>query len=297
MKKIVLCEVNVSEGRDLSVVEQIVDQVRQADRVRLLDYSADADHHRAVVTYLGEPEAVLEATKRLASKAVELIDMRQHQGSHPRMGAVDVVPFVPVRGVQTEEVVELARAFGRFWGSMGVPTYYYEEAATRPERRSLPAIRKGQYEALPEKLAQQDWKPDEGPAEFNARSGATVTGVRTPLVAFNVNLKTSDLAIADRIARAVRHINGGFRYVRAMGLALDGQDMVQVSMNLINVEKTPIPRVLETIRFEAQRHGVSVAGSELIGPVPMNALEEVLRHYLQCHDFSTEQIIEMALLD
>ena len=297
MKKIILCEVNVSEGRDLDVVEQIVDQVRTVDGVRILDYSSDADHHRSVVTYLGEPEPVLDATKRLAARAIELIDMRTHHGSHPRMGAVDVVPFVPVRGIETGEAVELARAFGRYFGELGVPVYFYEEAATRPERKSLPAIRKGQYEALPGKLAQEEWSPDEGPAAFNPRTGATVTGVRFPLVAFNVNLRTTDLEIANRIARAVRHINGGFRYVRAMGLALEDQEMVQVSMNLVNYEKTPIPRVLETIRFEAARHGVSVVGTELIGPVPLNALEEILKHYLQCHNFSMEQIIETALLE
>jgi glutamate formiminotransferase len=232
----------------------------------------------------------------MAVKALEFIDMAKHQGSHPRMGAVDVVPFVPVRGLGTKEAVDIARRFGQFLGGLGVPVYYYEEAATRPEREKLPRIRKGQYEALEEKLKDPAWAPDEGPATFNPKAGATVTGVRFPLVAFNVNLRTSDLSIAEQIAQSVRHINGGFRYVRAIGLALEG-GMVQVSMNLVNYVKTPIPRVLEAIRSEAARYGVSVAGAELIGPVPLGALEEVLKHYLQVHDFSMDQIIETALLD
>jgi glutamate formiminotransferase len=233
----------------------------------------------------------------MAARALELIDMSAHQGSHPRMGAVDVVPFIPVRGMETDEAVEVARDFGRYFGSLGVPVYYYEKAASRPERSTVPKIRKGEYEALPEKLNDPDWAPDEGPARFNPKFGATITGVRIHLVAFNVNLRTMDLSIADRIARAVRFINGGFRFVRAIGLELEDKGMVQVSMNLVNYERTPIPRVLETIRFEAARHGVAVAGTELIGPVPLHALEEVVKHYLQAHDFDLEQIIETALID
>ena len=297
MKQVLLCEPNISEGRELEVVEQVVEQIRQVHGIRFLDISSDADHHRSVFTYLGEPEPVLEATKAMASKAFELIDMTKHQGSHPRMGAVDVVPFIPVRGLETEEAVEIARRFGEFVGELGVPVYYYEDAATRPERATLPKIRKGQYEALEEKLKDPAWTPDEGPATFNPRAGAMATGVRFPLVAFNVNLRTTDLSIADRIARSVRYINGGYRYVRAIGLELEGTGMVQVSMNLVNYAKTPIPRVLETVRSEAARHGVNVAGTELIGPVPLGALDEVLKHYLQVHDFSMDQIIETALLD
>jgi len=297
MKKVLLCEPNISEGRDLQTVEEVVDQVRLVDEIKILDYSSDADHNRSVLTYLGEPEPVLQATKAMAAKALELIDMTRHQGSHPRMGAVDVVPFVPVRNVETEEAVEVARQFGGFVGGLGVPVYYYEEAATKPGRRRLPKIRKGGYEALEEKLQDPAWAPDEGPAAFNPKSGAVVTGVRFPLIAFNVNLRTTDLSIADRIAKAVRHINGGFRFVRAIGLSLEEEGMVQVSMNLINYTKTPIPRVLETIRSEAARYGVNVAGAELVGPVPLGALEEVLNYYLQVHDFSMDQIIETALLD
>jgi len=297
MKQVLLCEPNISEGRDQTLVDKVFDQIQQVQGIRVLDRSTDSDHNRSVFTYIGTPESVLKASQAMAARAVELIDMSSHQGSHPRMGAVDVVPFVPVRGIDTAGAVEISRQFGRFLGGLGVPVYYYEEAATRPSRVKLPKIRKGQYEALEAKLKDPEWTPDEGPAVFNPKAGATVTGVRFPLVAFNVNLNTTDVAIADRIARAVRHINGGFRYVRAIGLALEEEEMVQVSMNLVNYAKTPIPRVLETIRSEAARNGVTVAGTELVGPVPLDALQDVLKHYLQAHSFSMEQIIEAALLD
>jgi glutamate formiminotransferase len=296
MKKILLCEPNISEGRDQNLLEQVLAPIQETKGIRILDISSDTDHNRSVFTYLGDPEEVLIATQEMAAKAIELIDMRQHQGSHPRMGAIDVVPFIPVRGLENSEAIEIARRFGIFLGGLGVPVYYYEDAATQPERSSLPTIRKGQYEGLKEKLKDPAWQPDEGPLEFNPKSGATVTGVRFPLVAFNVNLATDDLKIADQIARAVRYSNGGFRYVRAIGLALEGQGMVQVSMNLINYSKTPVPRVLETIRSEASRHGVQIAGTELIGPVPIGFFDEILKHYLQAHDFDLNQIIELALI-
>jgi glutamate formiminotransferase len=294
--KILECVPNISEGRNLEVVEQVVEQIRQVAGVKLLNYSSDPDHNRSVLTYLGQPAAVLEATQAMALKALELIDMSRHEGSHPRMGAVDVVPFIPIRGIETDEAVAVAREFGRFLGGQGVPVYYYEDAATRPERVNLATIRQGQYEALPDKLKQPDWAPDEGPAEFNPRAGATVTGVRFPLIAFNVNLRTTELAIADRIARAVRHSSGGYRYVKAMGVALAEQGLVQVSMNLTNYTKTPLPRVLETIRMEAARHGVSIAGTEIVGAIPLGALEDLVKHYVQAHDFEVSQVIESALL-
>jgi glutamate formiminotransferase / 5-formyltetrahydrofolate cyclo-ligase len=295
--KILMCVPNISEGKDLKIVGQVVEQIRSVPQVKVQDVSSDPDHNRSVLTYLGEPEAVLKATQAMAKKTFELIDMTQHHGSHPRMGAVDVVPFIPIRGVETKEAVEIARRFGKFVGQLGVPVYYYEDAAARPERRSLTDIRKGEYEALPEKLKSPEWTPDEGPAVFNLKSGGLVTGARFPLVAFNVNLRTEDLAVAQKIAKAVRHINGGYRFVRAIGLALEGQKMVQVSMNLTHYQKTPLPRVFETIRSEAARYGIHIAGTELVGPVPLGALEEVLKHYLQVHDFSMDQIIENALIE
>jgi len=297
MRPVLLCEPNISEGKDLLLVERVLDRVRAVAGVKILDVSSDADHNRSVFTYLGDPLQVLAATEALAAEAVGLIDMRLHHGSHPRMGAIDVVPFIPVRGLTNSEAIEIARRFGMYLGALGVPVYYYEEAATRPERRLLPDIRKGQYEALEVKMRNPLWAPDEGPSEFNPRAGATVTGVRFPLVAFNVNLRSTDVGIAERIARSVRNTNGGLRHVRAIGLALEELGQVQVSMNLVNYLETPIPRVLEMVRSEAARYGVALAGAELVGPLPMGALEEVVKHYLQAHDFRMEQIIETALLD
>lgn len=297
MARVLMCKANISEGRRKEVLEEVAAAVRAVPEVTLADWSGDPDHNRAVYTLLGPPEAVLEGAKALTSVALERIDMATHAGEHPRLGAVDVVPFIPLREVETEEAVEIARSFGAWLGEQGVPVYYYEDAATRPERESLPKIRKGQYEALAEKLERPEWEPDEGPAEFNPKSGATVTGARFPLVAFNVNLVTDDLDVAQTIARAVRHINGGYRYVRGMGFALEDKGMVQVSMNLTNYTKTPIHRVLETVRSEAARYGVAVAGTELIGSVPLGALEDVVRFYLQTHEFSTDQVVETALLD
>ncbi|MBF8984124.1 glutamate formimidoyltransferase [Lutibacter sp. B2] len=288
--KSLLAEVNISEGRDLDLVEKVKVALLENEDVRIIDIDSDKDHNRTVFTYIGEPEAILESTKRLAAKAVELIDMTKQEGSHPRMGAVDVVPFIPVKNVTNEEAVEIAKSFGKFLGELGVPVYYYEDAATRPERKNLVKIRKGQYEALEEKMKKEEWKPDEGPHIFVPKSGATVTGVRFPLVAFNVNLRTDDIEIGKKIVKAIRGAKGGYKNVRSIALRLEEKNMIQVSMNLVNYEETPIPRVLETIRSEARRYGVIIAGAELIGPVPLMALEEVLKHYLQVHDFSMEQI-------
>jgi glutamate formiminotransferase len=294
--RIVECVPNISEGRDLEKVERIVGAVRDFPGVSLLDYSSDADHNRSVITYLGEPEAVLRATERLCTTAYELIDMTRHHGGHPRLGAVDVVPFVPLRGVTDEEAVALARCLGEALGARGVPVYFYGEAATRPERRDLSDVRRGEYEGLAEKLATSAGKPDAGPAVFDARTGATIVGVRPPLIAFNVNLGTTDLEVARRIANAVRNARGGYRGVKAMGVALEDRGQVQVSMNLVDYRQTPIHRVVETIRSEAARHGVAVVGCELIGLAPLEAFEEVVRHYLQLHEFTTDQIIETHLL-
>ncbi|MBZ9686823.1 glutamate formimidoyltransferase [Clostridium estertheticum] len=294
--KILLCEANISEGRNEEIICSVKDVLLQNDDVKMIDFNSDKDHNRSVFTYIGEPEMVLEATKRLVDKALELIDMTKHHGSHPRMGAVDVVPFVPVKGIEIQEAVEISKRFGRYIGSKGVPVYYYENAATSSDRTSLVNIRRGEYEGLAEKMKKPEWIPDEGPVEFIPKSGALVTGVRFPLVAFNVNLRTNDIEIANRIAKAVRNISGGFRYVRAIGLHIAEKDMVQVSMNLINYTKTPIPRVMETVRSEAARYGVMIASAELVGPVPIEALEEVVRHCLQVHDFSIKQIIETNLL-
>jgi len=295
--KTLMCVPNISEGTDLTVVEKVVDQVRSTPGVILLDYSSNSDHNRSVITYVGEPGPVVEATKKLAETALELIDMTKQKGSHPRQGAVDVVPFVPIRGISEEESVQIARDFGRYVGQeLKVPVYFYEDAATKPEWKSVAKVRKGQYEGLAAKIKEPEWKPDEGPAEFVPKSGSMQVSARFPLVALNINLGTTDTRVADTIARSVRHINGGFRYVRAIGLSLAEEGMVQVSMNLVHYEKTPIPMVMETVRREAERYGVPVVGSELVGPVPLGAAAQVVRYYLQAHDFSIQQIIENALI-
>ena len=289
--KVLMAEVNISEGTDMNLVEQVKAALLAGEPVDVMDINSNTDHNRTVFTYKGDPEAVLAGTKRLAAKAIELIDMTKHSGSHPRMGAVDVVPFIPVREVSIDEALVIARAFGRFLGDeLGVPVYYYEDAATCEERKSLPKIRKGEYEGLCERMKDPAWVPDEGPKEFNPKSGATVTGVRFPLVAFNVNLKTSDIALAKKIVKAVRGAAGGYQHVRAIALPLEERGIVQVSMNLTNYEKTPIHRVFETIKSEASQYGVLVEDCELVGPVPVYALEDVLKFYLRAHTFSMEQL-------
>jgi glutamate formiminotransferase len=290
------CVPNISEGRDQAVLQRLVEAVRGTPGVELLGWSADPDHNRAVLTYVGDPEDVLAATQAMCLEAFAAIDMRDHQGAHPRLGAVDVIPFVPLRGVTDEEAVALARRLGEWIGEQGVPVYYYQEAAGRPERRSLPDVRRGEYEGLAARITTAEGIPDAGPAVFNAKSGASIIGVRFPLIAFNVNLATADLTIAKRIAEAVRYSGGGFRYVRAMGVALEDKGQVQVSTDILNYEKTPVHRVLETIRSEASRYGVAVTECELIGLAPLAAFEEAVRYYMQIHAFSADQIIENRLL-
>jgi glutamate formiminotransferase len=291
------CVPNVSEGRDPDKIASIAEEIKKYEKVRLLNISSDRDHHRSVFTFVGEPEAVKEAALAFTIKAIDLIDMETHKGEHPRIGAVDVVPFVPIYGVDMEEAVKIARSFGKELGSRGIPVFFYEEAAFRSERKELPAIRKGEYEGLPEKLKNLEWIPDEGPAEFNSKSGATVVGARFPLIAYNVNLKTEDLNLAKGIAKKVRFKDGGFPHVRAMGVELKEKRMVQVSMNLTNYRVTNIPEVYDFIGAEAFKKGVEVAGSEIVGLIPLSVLEGIARHYLKYPEFSTHQVIEQRILE
>lgn len=289
--KCLMAEVNFSEGRDSNMIEQVRQAMLAGGPVEVMEIASDSDHNRSVFTFKGEPRNVLEAAKRLSAKAIELIDMTKHSGAHPRIGAVDVVPFIPVKDVTIDEALDICREFGKFMGELGVPTYYYEDACTCEDRRLLPKIRKGQYEGLEEKMKDSAWAPDEGPKTFNAKSGATVTGVRFPLVAFNVNLNTKDLEIGKKIVKAVRGATGGYQYVRAIALALEERDgIIQVSMNLTNYEKTPIHRVFETIKGEAAQYGVGVIDCDLVGPVPVYALQDVLKFYLRVHRFSLDQL-------
>jgi glutamate formiminotransferase len=296
MKKIVECVPNFSEGRRQEVIDEIVEALASVKGARVLDVQSDADHNRSVVTMVGEPEAVEEAAFRGIERAARLIDMDQHQGGHPRMGATDVVPFVPIVGVTMADCVEMARRLGERVGrELSVPVYLYEEAASSPERRNLADVRRGEYEGLKVDIeADVNRAPDFGPARMG-KAGATAIGARPPLVAFNVYLNTDDVATAKAIARAVRHSSGGLRYVKALGLPVEGR--AQVSMNLTDYRQTPIHRVVEMIRREAARYGVTIASSEIVGLVPNGALVDAARFYLQLDSFSSEQILENRLAE
>lgn len=296
MKQIVQCVPNISEGRNKEIVEAVVRTVRDIPDVKLLDWSSDADHNRSVITFVGTPDGVESAAFAVCQKAAELIDMTVHSGEHPRMGATDVVPFIPIQGTTMEECVELANRVGKKIGEeLGIPVYLYENAAKTAGRKNLADVRRGQYEGLKKKLEKADGHPDYGPAVFNARSGATAVGARMPLVAFNVNLGTSDLEIANKIARNVRLASGGLKAVKAMGVRLEGRGIVQVSMNMVNYKETPLYRAVELIRAEARRYGVNIVGSEVIGLVPLEALVESLDYYLGLEDFHMKQILETRL--
>ena len=298
MKKILECVPNFSEGRDLKKIEKIVEPFRGKESVKLLDYQNDEDHNRSVVTVVGEPEALKNAVVEAMGVAVELIDMRTHKGQHPRMGAIDVVPFIPVKNVSVQEAVDVSKATAKLAAeSYALPIFLYEQSATRPERQNLATIRKGQYEAMAEKLSQSQWTPDFGPARVHPTAGVTAMGARMPLVAFNVNLDTNRLEIADQIAKQVRHISGGLRYCKGIGIELKDRGIVQVSMNMTDYTKTALYRVVELIKIEARRYGVNVVGSEVIGLVPMEALIDSAVYYLGVEDFSMNQVLEYRIYE
>jgi glutamate formiminotransferase / 5-formyltetrahydrofolate cyclo-ligase len=293
---IIECVPNISEGRRRDVVERIVTALRGIDGVRVLDHSSDSSHNRSVLTLAGDAAPLTEAVLTLYEHAVATIDLRGHAGEHPRLGAVDVVPFVPIEGVKMAECVELARATAAAVAErFKIPVFLYEEAATDPARRNLEDIRRGEFEGLREKMRQSGWKPDYGPAEPHPSAGASVIGARMPLIAYNINLATDRLDVAKRIAAAIRHSSGGFRYVKAMGIHLEDRGIVQVSMNLTNYEKTPIYRVFDVVKREAERSGVAVLESEIVGLVPSAALVGTAEHYLQLERFSAEQVLENKL--
>jgi glutamate formiminotransferase len=296
MKRIVECVPNFSEGRRREIIDEIVGALASVEGVRVLDVQSDADHNRSVVTMVGQPQAVEEAAFRGIERAAQLIDMGQHQGEHPRMGATDVVPFVPIAGVTMADCVEMAHRLGKRVGrELSIPIYFYEEAATRPERRNLADVRRGEYEGLKVEIETDPHHvPDFGPARMG-KAGATAIGARPPLVAFNVYLNTDDVAIAKAIARAVRHSSGGLRYVKALGLLVEGR--AQVSMNLTDYRQTPIYRVIEMLRREAARYGVTIASSEVVGLIPNEALVDTAQFYLQLDGFSSDQILENRLAE
>ncbi len=296
--KIVECVPNFSEGRDGGKVDRIVEEVRRVSGVKLLDYFSDPDHNRTVVTFLGQPKPVKEAALKAALKALELIDMRAHSGGHPRIGAVDVVPFVPVRGMGMDEAADLAREMGRELGRAAeLPVYFYGEAATDPRRKKLSDIRKGEYEGLREKLTLPDWEPDAGVKTFNPKSGAAVVGARPALVAFNVNLRPARLDLAKQIARNIRESSGGIPSVQALGLELKEKGRVQVSMNLTDLRRASIATVVEFIRKETAGTGLEIAECEVVGLLPLEAVVDVTREYIKMPGFDAQQIIESHLLD
>ena len=287
---------NFSEGRDLKKVERIVDSFRAKPGVKLLDYSTDPDHDRCVVTVLGQPEPLKRAMVEAIGTAVELIDMTRHEGQHPRIGCVDVIPFIPVRDCTIQEADQLAREIAQEAALLyGQPFYLYEKSATAPHRVDLANIRKGQFEGLAEKMKDPLWKPDFGPDTIHPTGGATAIGARMPLICFNINLDTPNVEIARQIARRVRNIGGGLHYVKAMGIALEERNLAQVTMNLTDYTKSSIYSVFEMVKMEARRYGVRVVGSEVVGIVPMKALLDCAEYYLQIEDFSSEQVLELHI--
>ncbi len=297
MDRIVECVPNYSEGNQKEIIEKIVDCFRGKEGVKLLDYSSDKDHNRTVVTVVGEPEKVKDAVIASVKVAMEKIDLRSHKGEHPRMGATDVIPFIPIKNFTIEESVALSKEVGAEIGKLGIPVFLYERSATATHRENLANIRKGQFEGLGEKLKLEEWQSDFGPKAPHESFGAVAVGARMPLVAFNVNLNTSDIAIADAIAKKVRHIGGGLRYVKGMGVYLKERNIVQVSMNLTDYTKTSIYRALETVRFEAKRYGISIIGTEIIGLVPQKALIDSVEYYMSIENFSIDQILENKLAE
>jgi glutamate formiminotransferase len=295
--KIVECVPNFSEGRDLQKIDQIVTPFRGKEGVKLLDYSNDVNHNRLVVTLVGEPEALRDAMLEAFGVAVRLIDLNHHTGQHPRMGAVDVVPFIPIKNVTMDEAVALSREVGAEVAKRyNVPVFLYEKSATSPNHENLAAIRKGEFEGMAEKIKQPEWQPDFGPAERHPTAGTVAIGARAPLVAFNINLNTPSLEIAHDIAKKIRFIGGGLRYCKAMGVELKDRGITQVSINMTDYTKTALYRTFELVRIEARRYGVSIVGSEIVGLVPMEALIDTASYYLGLENFSMNQVLEARLM-
>jgi len=297
MKRLIECVPNFSEGRDPAKVEALVTAMQAVAGVCVLDKEMDADHNRCVITLAGEPEPVAEAALRSVGKALELIDLTKHSGAHPRLGATDVVPFIPIEGVQLEDCVALARKVGReIWERYRIPVYFYEAAATRPERLNLENIRKGQFEGVREEvLKNPDRAPDVGEPRLHPTAGATAVGARKFLIAYNINLNTSDISVANKIAKAIRFSSGGLRYAKAMGVDLKARGLAQVSINMTDFEQTPLHRVFEMVKREAERYGVAIVGSEIVGLIPKKALELTADFYLQLENFTAAQVLENRL--
>jgi glutamate formiminotransferase len=298
MPRIIECVPNISEGRRPEVVAEAVQALRATPGVRLLGVQSDKDHNRSVLTLVGEETSLKAGLLALFEVALARIDLRSHQGEHPRMGAVDVVPFIPIEGASMKDCIALARDVGRAVAErFQVPIFLYEEAASASHRRNLEDVRRGQFEGLTEKLKDAAWVPDFGPSAPHPSAGASAVGARMPLIAYNVNLGTGDVEIAKKIAKGIRHSSGGFRFVKAMGLMLEERGIAQVSINMTDFKKTPLHRVFETVRNEAARYGVNVVGSEIVGLVPAEALWDAADHFLRLERFDLSQILERKIAE
>ena len=298
MNKIIECVPNFSEGRDKAKIDQIVEPFRGKEGVKLLDYSNDEDHNRMVVTLVGEPEPLRDALIEAIGVAIKLIDLNHHQGQHPRMGAVDVVPFIPIKNSSMEECIALSKEVGAKVAELyNLPVFLYEKSASAPHRENLAAIRKGEFEGMAKKIKLPEWKPDFGPAERHPTAGTVAIGARMPLVAYNINLDTPSLEIAHGIAKKIRFIGGGLRYCKAMGVELKDRGITQVSINMTDYTKTALYRAFELVRIEARRYGVNIVGSEIIGLVPMEALIDTASYYLGLEHFSMQQVLEQRMME
>jgi glutamate formiminotransferase len=296
MPQTIECVPNLSEGRRPEIVAEAVAALKRTPGIRVLDVQSDKDHNRSVLTLVGDAKALGAAIPELFAVATARIDLRSHQGEHPRLGAVDVVPFIPIEGVTTAECVALAREVGQAVAErFGVPIFLYEDAASAPHRRNLEDIRRGEFEGLSEKMKDPQWAPDFGPQAPHPSAGASVVGARMPLIAYNINLGTGDLEIAKRIAKGIRHSSGGYRFVKAMGVMLQERGIAQVSINMTDFKRTPLHRVFETVRSEAERCGVNVVGSEIVGLVPMEALLDAADHFLRLEGFRPSQVLERKI--
>lgn len=298
MAKIVECVPNISEGRNSQIIEAVVDQVRAVKGVTLLDYCSDPSHNRSVITFIGNPEGVAEAAVGVAKKAAELIDLNKHEGEHPRMGAVDVIPFIPIKEMSSAECVELSKTVARrVWEEAKMPVFLYEDSASAPNRVNLATIRKGQFEGMAQKVKEAEWEPDFGGRTIHPTAGVVAVGARMPLIAFNINLSTSNIEIASKIAKIIRRSSGGFDCVKALGVMLEDRNVAQVSINMTNFHKTPLYRVLEITKAEAARWGVHVIGTEIIGLTPMQALIDSAEYYMQIENFDfNKQVLENHIL-
>lgn len=296
MKQIMECVPNYSEGRDLSKLEKILDCFRGREGVKLLDYSSDKSHNRSVVTVVGEPEALRDAVVDSIGAALSVIDMNHHEGQHPRMGCVDVIPFIPIRGCEVADADRIAKETAKIASErFDMPFFLYEQSASAPHRQNLAEVRRGEYEGMAEKMKDPMWKPDFGPCHPHPTGGVAAIGARPALIAYNVNLDTPNLEIASAIARRIRYIGGGLRYCKALGVMLEDRSIAQVSINMTDFNKTSVYSIVEMVRMEARRYGVNVIGTEVVGLIPMKALIDCAEYYLQIENFSMDQVLESRL--